>query len=160
DRAAQTGRDRSDPQGLHRDRACQPRLGRAARAAHRYRSYATAPRWRRSDPACRHGAVAALRRHQHRFSRDRLRPRPHRRDRRQAARRLMISWATIAPALTASFLASLVEAVEALTVVLAVGIVRGWRPAALGTAAALALLAVLVLALGPLLDRVPLHVLQ
>jgi uncharacterized membrane protein len=72
----------------------------------------------------------------------------------------MVSWATIAPALTASFLASLVEAVEALTVVLAVGIVRGWRPAALGTAAALGLLAALVLALGPLLDRVPLHALQ
>ena len=72
----------------------------------------------------------------------------------------MISWGTIAPALTASFLASLVEAVEALTIVLAVGIVRGWRPAALGTAAALALLTLLVLALGPLLDRVPLHALQ
>jgi uncharacterized membrane protein len=72
----------------------------------------------------------------------------------------MVSWATIVPALTASFLASLVEVVEAFTIVLAVGIVRGWRPAALGTAAALALLALLVLALGPLLDSVPLHALQ
>lgn len=72
----------------------------------------------------------------------------------------MISWATAAPALTAAFLASLVEAVEALTIVLAVGAVRGWRPALTGTGAGLALLALLVLALGPLLDRVPLHALQ
>lgn len=72
----------------------------------------------------------------------------------------MISWATAAPAVTAAFLASLVEVVEAFTIVLAVGTVRGWRPALTGTAAGLALLAVLVLALGPLLDRVPLHALQ
>lgn len=72
----------------------------------------------------------------------------------------MISWATAAPAVTAAFLASLVEAVEALTIVLAVGTVRGWRPALTGTGAGLALLALLVLALGPLLDRVPLHALQ
>lgn len=37
---------------------------------------------------------------------------------------------------------------------------RGWRPALLGTAAALAVLVATVLALGPLLDRVPLHALQ
>jgi uncharacterized membrane protein len=50
---------------------------------------------------------------------------------------------------TAAFLASLVEAVEALTVVLAVGATRGWRNALAGTAAALIVLAGLVLALGP-----------
>ncbi|MFC3323635.1 COG4280 domain-containing protein [Mesorhizobium cantuariense] len=72
----------------------------------------------------------------------------------------MISWATAAPAVTAAFLASLVEAVEALTIVLAVGTVRGWRPALTGTGAGLALLVLLVLALGPLLDLVPLHALQ
>jgi uncharacterized membrane protein len=33
------------------------------------------------------------------------------------------------PPMLASFLASFVEFVEALTVVLAVGVVRGWRPA-------------------------------
>lgn len=71
-----------------------------------------------------------------------------------------MSWATIAPAVTAAFLASLVEAVEALTIVLAVGTVRGWRPALTGTGAGLALLALLVVALGPLLDRAPLHALQ
>jgi uncharacterized membrane protein len=60
----------------------------------------------------------------------------------------------------AAFLASLVEAVEALTVVLAVATVRGWRPAGLGALAGLVLLAGIVAALGPLLDRVPLHLLQ
>ena len=57
-------------------------------------------------------------------------------------------------------LACAVEAVEALTIVLAVGTVRGWRPAGLGAVAGLALLALIVLALGPLLDRVPLNLLQ
>jgi uncharacterized membrane protein len=63
-------------------------------------------------------------------------------------------------AVTATFLASLVEAVEALTIVLAVAIVRGWRPAGLGAVAGLLVLALIVVALGPLLDRVPLNVLQ
>jgi uncharacterized membrane protein len=64
------------------------------------------------------------------------------------------------PAMTAAFLASLVEAVEALTIVLAVATVRGWRPAGLGAFAGLLLLALIVAVLGPLLDRIPLHVLQ
>ena len=63
-------------------------------------------------------------------------------------------------ALTAAFLASLVEAVEAMTIVLAVAIVRGWRPASLGATAGLVVLALIVVAVGPLLDRVPLNVLQ
>jgi uncharacterized membrane protein len=72
----------------------------------------------------------------------------------------MGSWAHIGPAMTAAFLASLVEAVEALTIVLAVATVRGWRPAGVGAFAGLMLLALIVAALGPLLDRVPLHLLQ
>jgi uncharacterized membrane protein len=44
--------------------------------------------------------------------------------------------------------------------VLAVGTLRGWRPALSGTIAALVLLAVVVLAFGPLLEHVPLHFLQ
>lgn len=72
----------------------------------------------------------------------------------------MIGWATAAPAVTAAFLGSLVEVVETFTIVLAVGTVRGWRPALVGTAAGLALLAVVVLTLGPVLDRVPLQALQ
>jgi len=70
------------------------------------------------------------------------------------------SFAHAGPAMTAAFLASLVEAVEALTIVLAVATVRGWRPAGLGALAGLSLLILIVAALGPLLDRVPLHLLQ
>jgi Ca2+/H+ antiporter, TMEM165/GDT1 family len=69
----------------------------------------------------------------------------------------MISIATAAPAVSAAFLASLVEVVEAFTIVLAAGTLRGWRAAVAGTAAALAVLALIVVALGPLLDRIPLH---
>src|SRR3546814_18853247 len=72
----------------------------------------------------------------------------------------MFTWSTAAPAISATFLASLVEVVEAFTIVLAVATLRGWRPAALGTAAALGVLGAIVLILGPLLDRVPLHLLQ
>lgn len=70
------------------------------------------------------------------------------------------SWGVTATAVSAAFFASLVEVVEAFTIVLAVGVLRGWRPAAIGTGAGLALLAALVLVLGPLLDRVPIHALQ
>jgi uncharacterized membrane protein len=62
--------------------------------------------------------------------------------------------------LVAAFLASLVECVEALTVVLAVGSVRGWPSALAGAAAALAALAAIVAALGPALTRIPLHLIQ
>lgn len=71
-----------------------------------------------------------------------------------------MDWTHAAPAVTAAFLASVVEVVEAFTIVLAVGLVRGWRPALAGTGAALLALALIVLALGPLLDRVPLPALQ
>lgn len=69
-------------------------------------------------------------------------------------------WAIAAPAIGAAFLACVVEIVEAFTIVLAVATLRGWRPAALGTAAALGVLGVLTVGLGPLLDRVPLNLLQ
>jgi uncharacterized membrane protein len=72
----------------------------------------------------------------------------------------MMAWSTAAPAISAAFLASLVEVVEAFTIVLAVATLRGWRPAALGTAAGLGVLAGIVLLLGPLLDRVPISSLQ
>lgn len=71
-----------------------------------------------------------------------------------------MNWTSAAPAVSAAFLGSMVEAVEALTIVLAVASVRGWRPAGLGALAGLGLLAVIVLALGPLLNHVPLHPLQ
>ena len=62
--------------------------------------------------------------------------------------------------LVASFLASLVECVEALTVVLAVGSVRGWPSALAGAAAGLGVLAAIVAAVGPALTRIPLHLVQ
>jgi uncharacterized membrane protein len=74
--------------------------------------------------------------------------------------RMSISWAHAGPSLLAAFLASLVECVEALTVVLAVGSTRSWRGALTGTAAALVVLLAIVAALGPALARVPLDVLQ
>jgi Ca2+/H+ antiporter, TMEM165/GDT1 family len=73
---------------------------------------------------------------------------------------LTLTWTTAAPAVSAAFLSSLVEVVEAFTIVLAVATVRGWRPASLGAAAGLALLGLLVIAFGPLLDLVPLRLLQ
>jgi len=68
----------------------------------------------------------------------------------------MISLAAAAPVVGASFIASAVEIVEAFTIVLAVSVVRGARPAILGTAAALAILAVVVALFGSLLSAVPL----
>jgi uncharacterized membrane protein len=60
----------------------------------------------------------------------------------------------------AAFLASLVEFVEALTIVLAVGTVRGWRSALLGAALGTALLVALILLLGPTLSLIPIAWLQ
>lgn len=60
----------------------------------------------------------------------------------------------------ASFLASLVECVEALTVVLAVGSVRGWRSALVGSATAVGVLLVLIAGLGRTLTHVPLQTLK
>jgi uncharacterized membrane protein len=72
----------------------------------------------------------------------------------------MIDWTNAGPSLMAAFMASMVEFVEALTIVLAVGVVHGWRSALLGTAAGLVLLAALVAILGRSLTGVPLPVLQ
>ncbi|MBV1706966.1 MAG: hypothetical protein KGQ37_07135 [Hyphomicrobiales bacterium] len=72
----------------------------------------------------------------------------------------MIGMGANLPAASAAFMAATVEAVEAFTIILAVSVVRGPRPALLGAGAALALLGALVLALGPLLALVPLHLVQ
>jgi Ca2+/H+ antiporter, TMEM165/GDT1 family len=72
----------------------------------------------------------------------------------------MPTWTIVAPAVSAAFLSSIVEVVEAFTIVLAVATVRGWRPASLGAAAGLVLLALIVVTFGPLLGYVPLHALQ
>jgi len=60
----------------------------------------------------------------------------------------------------AVFLACTVEAVEALTIVLAVGVSRGWHSVAQGVAAALVALSVIVAALGPALTLVPINSLR
>jgi uncharacterized membrane protein len=59
-----------------------------------------------------------------------------------------------------AFLASAVEMVEALTIVLASGVSRGWRSSLTGVGAATVVLAAVVAALGPALTIVPIGVLR
>jgi uncharacterized membrane protein len=66
------------------------------------------------------------------------------------------SWFLFASA----FLASAVEFVEALTIVLAAGVSRGWRSALAGLGAATLVLAVIVAALGPALTHIPINALR
>lgn len=73
---------------------------------------------------------------------------------------MLIDWTHAGATLLASFLASLVECVEALTVVLAVGVTRGWRSALAGSASAVLVLLLIVALLGPALTRVPLGDIQ
>jgi uncharacterized membrane protein len=58
------------------------------------------------------------------------------------------------------FIACAVEAVEALTIVLAVGTTRSWRSTLLGVGAALAVLAALTAVLGPSLTALPIGALR
>jgi uncharacterized membrane protein len=60
----------------------------------------------------------------------------------------------------AVFLACAVEAVEALTIVLAAGVTRGWRSPVIGVGAALVALAVVVAALGPAISQIPIGAMQ
>jgi uncharacterized membrane protein len=72
----------------------------------------------------------------------------------------MSDYVESAPTLLASFAASLVECVEALTVVLAVGTVRGWRWALVGCAAALCVLLASAGLFGRSMARLPLPAVQ
>ena len=58
------------------------------------------------------------------------------------------------------FLACVVEGVEAVTIVLAAGITRGWRSAWTGVGGALLALAAVIAALGPALTALPIDVLR
>lgn len=58
------------------------------------------------------------------------------------------------------FLASIVEGVEALTIVLAIGTTRGWRSTRYGVWAAISALALIVAVLGPGLTAIPINVLR
>jgi len=60
----------------------------------------------------------------------------------------------------AVFLACAVEAIEALTIVLAVGVTRSWSSAFYGVGAAVGVLAILVAALGPALTSLPINALR
>lgn len=59
-----------------------------------------------------------------------------------------------------AFLASAVEMVEALTIVLAVGVTRDWRSSLSGVGAAVVALAAIVAALGPALTLIPIDALR
>lgn len=71
-----------------------------------------------------------------------------------------LEWTHAGASAAAAFLASLVEFIEALTVVLAVGTIRGWRGALSGAALGLFVLLALTAVLGPALTRIPIHVVQ
>ena len=60
----------------------------------------------------------------------------------------------------ASFLASAVEAVEALTIVLAAGVTREWRSTLVGVGSALVILAAITAILGPALTLLPIDALR
>jgi uncharacterized membrane protein len=62
--------------------------------------------------------------------------------------------------LVTTFLAACVEVIEMVIIVVGVGTVRGWRSTWLGAGGALAVLAVLVLALGTALSAVPIDALR
>lgn len=72
----------------------------------------------------------------------------------------MTTITSITSTVTASFLGSFVEVVEAFTIILAVGVTQSWRPAFIGTGLALAVLALLVLIFGPLLGLIPIDLMQ
>ncbi len=57
-------------------------------------------------------------------------------------------------------IATLVEAVEALTIVLAAGLAKGWKPARRGTLLGLATVALIIVCLGPLLLQFPVETLR
>jgi uncharacterized membrane protein len=59
-----------------------------------------------------------------------------------------------------TFLASAVEAVEMVTIVVGVGATRGWRSTVIGAAAGFALLAVIVLVVGAALTAIPIGALR
>ena len=74
--------------------------------------------------------------------------------------RVKLSVVRLAILVAATFVACAVEMVEALTIVLAVGLTRGWRAVRFATVTALLALAVIVAVLGPTLTIVPLATLR
>jgi uncharacterized membrane protein len=72
----------------------------------------------------------------------------------------MSSWMQGAPQMAAAFLGSSVEAVEAMTIVLAAGAVRGWRSVLMGSAGGLVTLAAIVVVFGSAVAAIPIDYLQ
>jgi uncharacterized membrane protein len=80
-------------------------------------------------------------------------------DRNRTATFSLMSGAEVGLAVSV-FLACTVEAVEALTIVLAVGVTRSWRSALTGVGAAILVLAAVTAALGPALTALPINALR
>src|SRR5919204_2473753 len=62
---------------------------------------------------------------------------------------------SVLPVLITTFLASAVEGVEMVTIVVGVGATRGWRSAVIGAASGFGVLAVVVVLVGAALSRIP-----
>src|SRR4029077_5368464 len=89
------------------------------------------------------------------------RPGPNRDTRTIPGRELAVDLGALAVSALPAFIASAVEFVEATTIILAVGVTRGWRAPLYGTVAAAATLAVIIAALGvTIVTVVPEHALK
>ena len=73
---------------------------------------------------------------------------------------MMLGQVSTATPFLAAFLGSFVECVEAMTIVLAVGTVRGWRSALAGLAGGLLVLLLLTAALGPAIALAPVSLIR
>jgi uncharacterized membrane protein len=62
---------------------------------------------------------------------------------------------SVVPVLITTFLASAVEAIEMVTIVVGVGATRGWRSTVIGTISGFGVLAVVIAVLGVALQRIP-----
>jgi uncharacterized membrane protein len=87
-------------------------------------------------------------------------PQRHRCSRRPSTSRMSVVNTNTVFIVLGAFLASAVEMVEALTIVLGVGVVRGWRSTLIGVGAATVVLAALIAALGPALRLLPIGTLR
>jgi uncharacterized membrane protein len=72
----------------------------------------------------------------------------------------MVNLIHAGPPMATAFFASAVEAVEAVTVVLAAGVVRGWRSSLIGAMGALAALVLIVAIFGSAIASIPIAALQ
>src|SRR5205823_663684 len=153
----------ADDAALARHGACSAPLRRRLGPRLRRRALGPPMDVRHHDPAARRELVAPVQGSAHLSGRRRHRCR----ERRRRAR-LPSTPGSLGPLMStghaflvlSAFLASGVEFVEALTIVLAAGLARGWRSSLAGLGAATVVLAVVVVALGPALTAIPLNALR